>query len=432
MKCNPVPLMAAFLLFSIHCLSQNDSVHRLFLKSGSFIPQKNIDSVFTQEFNRRISRGESQSFAIIQFEHIPTADERQRLLKSGITLVNYIPKNAYTVSITGPVNEKTLHDVQARAVVELTPQQKMPLPLSIGIAPSWSVKVPGTADVWISFLKIFSFESVIAELMKRNFDTISTVFKNYHIIGLRVPMQRLNELASLPFVEYVQPAPHEDQPLNNVSRADARANILNASTLVGGRNLKGQGVVIGIGDDADPQLNVDFTNRVITRTYAPPTATHGKHVTGTAAGAGIMNELYKGYAPKATIISQYFSGIWQNAASYVQDYGMVLTNNSYGAITGDCSYNGLYDLYSAILDQQALDFPYLQHVFAAGNSGADDCPPYPSGFKTVLGSYQSAKNVLTVGATDSAGIVAQFLEQGTGERRKTKAGNFFHGSARSV
>ena len=39
-------------------------------------------------------------------------------------------------------------------------------------------------------------------------------------------------------------------------------------------------------------------------------------------------------------------------------------------------------------------------------------PPYPSGFKKVLGSYQSAKNVLTVGATDSAGVIADFSSKG--------------------
>ena len=98
--------------------------------------------------------------------------------------------------------------------------------------------------------------------------------------------------------------------------------------------------------------------------------------------------------------------------AYVQDYGMVITNNSYGAVAGDCSYSGLYDLYSAILDQQAFDFPYLENVFASGNDGLLSCPPYPSGFKTVLGSYQSAKNVLSVGATDSAGVIADFSSKG--------------------
>ena len=412
MKIRSVLLITVLVVVSLHALSQQDSAYRLFLKTGSFIPHKNINPDFTLEFNRRISRIEGRSFAIIQFEHIPTAAERQQLLNAGISLLDYIPNNTYTVSIKGSINDKTLQQAGARSVIELKPEQKMAQPLAWGVAPPWSVKVPGTVDVWIRFLKILSSGSVLEELHQKNFDILSSDYKDYHIISLRVPLQRLNELASLPFIEYVQPAPHEDQLLNNVDRADARANLLNAPVAFGGRNLKGEGIVIGIGDDANPSTHVDFTNRIINRTYAPPSGQHGKHVTGTAAGAGIWNELYKGYAPKATIITQYFSGIWINAASYIQDYGMVITNNSYGAVTGDCSYNGLYDLYSAILDQQAFDFPYLQNVFAAGNSGTDNCPPYPAGFKTVLGSYQSAKNVLSVGATDSAGVIADFSSKG--------------------
>jgi len=412
MKIRPVLLITALLVFSLYALSQQDTAYRLFLKNGSIIPVKNISADFAREFNRKSPRFEGRSFAVIQFEHIPTTAERQQLSNAGISLLDYIPNNTYTVSIRGSINDKVLQQAGARSVIELGPEQKMTPSLAFGIAPPWAVKAPGTVDVWIRFLQILSPESVSEELRQKNFDILSTDLKDYRIISLRVPLQRLSELASLPFIEYVQPAPHEDQALNNVDRADARANFLTAPLALGGRNLKGDGIVIGVGDDANPSVHVDFTNRIINRTYAPPTSQHGQHVTGTAAGAGILNELYKGFAPKATIVTQYFSGIWQNAAAYIHDYGMVITNNSYGAITGDCSYNGLYDLYSAILDQQAFDFPYLENVFAAGNSGTDNCPPYPSGFRTVLGSYQSAKNVLCVGATDSAGVIADFSSKG--------------------
>jgi len=412
MKIRPVLFTIAVAVLSLHALSQQDSAFRLFLKSGPFIPQKNINPDFAQTFNQRVSRIEGRSFAIIQFEHIPTQAERQQLFTAGISLLDYIPNNTYTVSIRGSISDKTLKQAGARSLIELRPEQKMAQPLAWGVPPPWSVKVPGTVDVWIRFIKVLSSESVSEELRQKNFDILSTDYKDYHTISLRVPLQRLSELASLPFIEYVQPAPHEDQPLNNVDRADARANLLNAPVALGGRNLRGDGIVIGVGDDANPSVHVDFTNRIINRTYAPPSGQHGQHVAGTAAGAGILNELYKGYAPKATIVTQYFSGIWLNAASYIQDYGMVITNNSYGAVTGDCSYAGLYDLYSAILDQMAFDFPYLQNVFAAGNDGTDACPPYPAGFKTVLGSYQSAKNIISVGATDSAGVVADFSSKG--------------------
>src|SRR4030095_13398285 len=245
MKIRPV-LILALLVLSLPALSQQDSAYRLFLKSGSFIPPRNISADVAGDFNRRSLRFEGRSFAIIQFEHIPTAEERQQLLNAGISLLDYIPNNTYTVSIRGSVNDKPLKQVGARSMIELSPEQKMTQSLAWGVVPPWSVKVPGTVDVWIKFLKILSSESVSAELRQRNFDVLSTDFKDYHIISLRVPLQRLNELASLPFIEFVQPAPHEDQPLNNVDRGDARANLLNASVAFGGRDLRGEGIVIGI------------------------------------------------------------------------------------------------------------------------------------------------------------------------------------------
>ena len=105
-------------------------------------------------------------------------------------------------------------------------------------------------------------------------------------------------------------------------------NILQSS-LPGGRNLNGEGVVVGIGDDSNPLRHIDFTGRIINRA-AIPGGTHGLHVMGTTGGAGIIQEKFAGYAPKATILAQRFSNILAYAPVYVQDYGMVITNNSYG------------------------------------------------------------------------------------------------------
>ncbi len=98
---------------------------------------------------------------------------------------------------------------------------------------------------------------------------------------------------------------------------------------------------------------------------------------------------------------------------------MVITNNSYGDII-ECDYHGTYDLISRILDQMAFDFPYLENVFAAGNSGESTCPPFALGYRTVLGGYQSAKNVLTVGATNDSGALASFSSRGPVKDGRTK------------
>ena len=135
-------------------------------------------------------------------------------------------------------------------------------------------------------------------MRNRNFDITSDLFGEYQVLALRISAQRLDELASLPFIEYVEPAPHEPQPLNNISTANSRAHVLN-SALPGQRNLRGEGVVVGVGDDSDPLRHIDFTNRIINRA-ATFGGSHGVHVEGIIGGGGINFEIFTGAAPKAT------------------------------------------------------------------------------------------------------------------------------------
>lgn len=411
MRPNPVPLIAALLCLSSSLKTQDDSRYSLQLNSGAFIPPKNITADKINQFGRKATRVSGKTFAIIQFEQVPAEQQRQQLKQAGIELLDYIPNNAYTASISQLPDIALLQQVKTRSIIELTAQQKMQPELASGIIPPHAIKVKGTTDVWISFPRSFSYEWVQQELHKKNIDILNADYKNYHVIALRIATGRLEELASFPFIEYVQAAPKEDQELNYNSMAASRATVLKAPLAAGGDNLNGQGVVIGIGDNGDVQSHLDFAGRLINRAGEVMRA-HASHVAGTVAGAGIIQELYAGYAPKATILSQVYSGIFSNATAYVQDYGMVITNNSYGSVVSDCYYNGLYDLTSRILDQQAIDLPELQQVFAAGNDGALTCTPYPAGFKTVLGGYQSAKNVLTVGSTDYKSDVSGFSSKG--------------------
>src|SRR4030095_8218695 len=117
---------------------------------------------------------------------------------------------------------------------------------------------------------------------------------------------------------------------------------------------------------------VDFSRRLIERNTL--NAFHGVHVMGTSAGAGIVNELYRGYAPKATIVNASQAAIF--SPLYVKDHHMVLTNNSYGR-DGTCQFNGTYLAPAQAMDIMAFDFPHLLNVFAAGNDGETVCAPYP-------------------------------------------------------
>ncbi|MEO5562789.1 MAG: S8 family serine peptidase [Chitinophagaceae bacterium] len=410
MKLHPIPLLTAFLCVGFFSSAQvqknvpsDESRYRLQLSDANFIPSNNIAADKLAVVNRKSVRVDKKSFAIIQFEAIPTETERKQLQQAGIELLDYVPNYAYTVTIKDSLSATVLKRLKARAVIEVAPRQKMQPDLANGIFPSHAVKIPGTIDVLISFPRTFSYETVSNEVKKLNIDIISTDWKSYNVIGLRIAANRLTELAGLPFVDYVEPAPKKDETLNNKSIPNSRANILQSS-LPGQRNLRGEGVVIGIGDNADPLKHIDFVGRLINRTTTDQNQ-HGVHVIGTTAGAGIIEEKFAGYAPKATIVAQAFSNILANAPAYVQDYGMVVTNNSYGN-SADCSANGVYDIYSRIMDLQTFEMPNLQHVFACGNwNQVTVCAPFQPGFNNIFGGYQTAKNVISVGNTTELGIL---------------------------
>ena len=217
----------------------------------------------------------------------------------------------------------------------------------------------------------------------------------YGLVSIQIKRSQLQYLASLPYIEFIQPLPPPDKKLNDDVRSNHKANVLQAPLSAGGENLTGKGVVIGIGDNADITTHIDIKDRVINRAPFLP-ENHGVQTSGIAAGGGILDPLYKGVAPLATIVSQVFSGFIKYAAAYVADFGMVVTNNSYGAINRDCEYAGTYDLYSKMLDEQASQLPQLLHVFAVGNDGPLSFNCNRSGYRSVLGGYQVSKNVLDV------------------------------------
>jgi subtilisin family serine protease len=417
MKPNPVPVIAILLLLCSTSPAQTISVpgqeknnHQLLFRNATFVPEKNIQQEKLNALNSKVSRNNGKGFAVMQFDELPGIAERLTLSKIGIELLEYIPNNAYTVTFTGALDESQLLNLHVRSVFEPVPELKMESNLAYGNLPVWAVKIPGTIDCWISFPKTFTDIEIQSGLRSLNFDVLSSLYKDYRILHLRIAANRLRELASLPFIEYVQPAPRGDVPLNNRSAGNARANIL-GSTLPGERGLTGNGVVIGIGDNADPLRHIDFSDRIINRASISG-GSHGVHVIGTASGAGIILERFMGFAPKSTVIAQSFSNVITYTPVYVQDHGMVITNNSYGNVTDDCLNFGYYDLYSRVLDRQTTDLPNLLHVFSAGNSGSMNCGIYAAGYGTVLSGYQSAKNVITVGATNGYDVIAPFSSKG--------------------
>lgn len=402
MRIKLTALLVTLLLAGLS-MAQNGSTYAIALRSGTVIPDKDISAKRIAAFNRSASRASYAQFVLIQFEQLPGNEEKQLMKDAGIKLIQYVPQNTYTALARNMPDSNTLARAKVRAIVELKPEQKMAPGLTLFNHSPNTLRPSAKLDLWISYPTIMDAQTVIKELTSRQIEIIPSLYSGFGVIGVRISSDRLSELASLDFIEYVQKAPGGDVELNNKSRVLSRANVLQ-SAAPGGRNLRGEGITIGIGDNGSFLPHLDLTGRVIDR-FALGNGNHGMHVAGTAAGAGLLQEKYTGYLPKASVIGQAFSKILAYSPEYVQDHGMVVTNNSYGNVVDDCTTFGVYDLYSNIMDQLAFALPNLQNVFAAGNSGNYQCGLYATGYRTVLGAYQSAKNIISVGSTTESGVL---------------------------
>jgi hypothetical protein len=402
---------SCFTLFTVFLFSQllfaQKNATTLLLRNGVLTMEPGMRQSWIDSFNTRAPRFNNKALVLLQFETLPSETTRKLLAARHISLEQYLSSNTYLVAVQGNIDLSALLQCGAKAVLNLQPEQKMDADLSAGIIAPRMVKVQGTVDVSVYFPSAFTPAEVRAFLEEKNIDIIDDAWGAYGKLSLRIATNRLRELASFPFVSCVLPVAKEDQPLNENSRTESRANILNNPVASGGRGLDGTGVCMGVGDNANTQFETDFTGRLINHNTL--TGSHGIHVTGTAGGAGIINERYKGYAPGSTLVSEFQSRVLANAGLYAQDFNMVLTNNSYGP-GPDCKYNGTYT--APELDRQGFIYPHLLHVFAAGNNGTDLCPPYAQGFGTVLGGWQASKNILTVGAVTDSTLLTAFSVRG--------------------
>ncbi len=160
MRIHPIPFTILFCLFSIFSFSQRDTSSALQLRSGKVFTEKNITQENVKSFTDQLQKISGKSFAVLQFEQLPSESTKQELAASGIQLLEYISGNAYTICITKNIDHTILQRAGVRSILQLSPLQKMHPAMAKGIFPSWAITTPGMVDVWISFPKTISFDEM--------------------------------------------------------------------------------------------------------------------------------------------------------------------------------------------------------------------------------------------------------------------------------
>jgi subtilisin family serine protease len=374
--------VSALVLVSFSTHAQSREKDGVVLKQGSVLLTDAAQ--WLDSFRATIPEKPAQ--VLVRFSRLPNAAAKARMRTEGLQLLGYTGNNVFTAILHARLNQQTIVREGVQGLRAMEPAWK--------IDPSVTAGGLGKMTVMVSWYKGVEQSELEAHIAACGGAIVNRKTWALNAAPVMVPASQLLRLADWYGIRYVG-SPARDTALNIESANAGKVNTAAVPMALGGRELDGSGIVVGVGDNYSGLAHADLNDR-ITNFHPWPYHNHGVHINGIVGGAGIVDPKGRGMAPGVRLLDHVYSEVWQQTVAMKQAYDMTLTNNSYAAMGGNCNYAGLYDIYSEMLDQLALEEPVVQHVFAAGNDGNNTCAPYPQGFGTVVGAYQSAKNVIVV------------------------------------
>lgn len=342
---------------------------------------------------------------LIQFNSLPDNDAKDGLMNDGVALQEYLSDKAYMAIISKTPEMSSFKNTDAKFITEVKPDWKLDTEVK-------QLMKGGGANVSITvtFAGSISEPTALTYLKERGATVLQNRMKTMGYCHVSVPVGMIPQLAAWYGITYINRYV-DDAPLNINAKSVNRGQVAAAPLSVGGYNLRGKGVAVGVGDNTSGIFHIDLADRIIN--FNPQGYTnHGVHINGIVGGAGIIDPKGEGTAPLATLTNHLYSDVLDATPSIYQDYKVVATNNSYSAYRGSCEYAGTYDGLSVGLDKLCLGYDKVLQVFAAANDGLFDCQPYPKGFATIAGGYQAAKNAIVVASTNKQYVNADNSSRG--------------------
>lgn len=260
-----------------------------------------------------------------------------------------------------------------------------------------------------------------AEIFKASYQA-QRIFEssNFSVYKVYATVEEINSvflrITEVIFIEKGNRIPKEELIIGNL---DLSANRINLSH----RNyplINGDGIVVSVKENKPDTTDIDLKGRFLS-TYLSSTTinSHGTIMSTMIGGGGNSWHLGKGAAWGATISSSSFTTLLPDANSAYQQYNISVQNHSYGV-----GIENYYGTDAAAYDASAISNGSLLHIFSSGNSGtsAATTGTYSglNGFANLTGSFKMAKNILTVGATDSFSVVAALSSKGPAHDGRVK------------
>jgi len=401
-------LVFVLVFFALQGFSQKE----ILVGEGRYRAEQNVEEYISGKRKLLdVSSYDGKNYVLLQFRGIPTEAEKQRLKAKGIELNSYVQNNTYYAQIKKGRLSDQLSSTSIVSIHEINALSKTSKAVLDG-------NIPEHAKVndFIAKVNVIYFDGAqvadIKDFLQSNNMRLNHIAEEFNVIAIDMPIKSAEELAVQPWVKWIEYIALPETIDNIQGRTMNRTSILSENGL-GGRHLTGKGISVGVWDGS-VQQHPDLGNRLNAMEYERA-SDHGMHVSGTVAGAGILDPKAKGMAPEATLYTYNFGGPQSNKMTSQQEmlyaaknFNIDVTQNSYGvSLRGNCDYLAKYSGSDAQLDQIVNQYyPTLTHVFSAGNNQSD-CPP--SHYST---STKRAKNVILVGALDEATEMSYFSSWG--------------------
>lgn len=373
---------------SFSLLAQEDG-HFLNLKSGSYFIANNTALDSGQiEFNPdELINGEL--YRIVHFENTPTSQQKEELQKVGFTLLSYLPKRFFYVSISATADISMLKTYNATAIAPVQSEYKLSKALFEKKYPDWTLINDNEIGLNAIYFENINSETAYNSLTKIGAQNIESFNGGFRF---QIAIELLPQLYSLPVFYYFEELNAPETPESYVDVHNHRSNYINNPSVIG-TQYDGTGVTIMMQDDGPIGPHIDYQGRTTDSTFTD-NGNHGDHVAGIIMGAGNLDPNLIGNAPGAHLLVYTSNNDNYNSVPYLYEtQDLVITSKSYGD-----GNNAGYTILSRTLDQQSREKDALVHVFSAGNSGtADYGYGAGAGWGNITGGHKQGKNVIAVG-----------------------------------
>ncbi len=388
------------LLFSLaNLFGQSD--YNIKLKAGHLELSRNTANLSFEDKEYENYQADGYFYLITQFDQIPTEKQIDDLEERGIYLLSYIPNYAYITKV--PIEafeDKEFWKTHVRHLSPYLPEYKLPSNLS---------EAPDNCYLQILFHETVS-DLDAQKILQGKFISWDRSNKDGRLFKIQVEKSTIEAIAEIPQVNYISITSKNFDPLIEECKETGRVGQAKHAT---GLNLSGNGVTLSVGDGGTIFDHADLNDRIQNENNVDVSG-HGSQTTGIIAAEGIIDPAAAGFAPSANIYADYFGNVITSDDTYFNNFGVVISNNSYanGIVSNLCNEAGEYTSASASIDESLRTLNEVVHVFAVGNDGAQTCSTFPTGYATIRNAYNSSKNALCVGATDYLDNIAGYSSRG--------------------